>query len=117
MSVSFHDRHGDARSVKLTNSQYEQLQKRGVLMPAGVFSAGGRHYVNDRHHADLYADAITASVAEARACGMAMRTYADAVRCGTEKRREWVETLDRSLCDCADELVEFFATCNGFETH
>ncbi len=85
-------------------------------MPAGMFSAGGRHYVNDRHGSDLYADAIKASAAEARGCGMAMRTYADAVKCGAEKRREWVETLDRSLCDYADDLIEFFATCNGFET-
>jgi hypothetical protein len=59
---------------------------------------------------------VTATAAEARACGMAMRAYADAVRYGIEGRRGWVEALDRVLLSKADDVVEFFATCNGFAT-
>ncbi len=116
MTVSFYDIADKSNSVQLCGGHYRRLAERGVLMAAGVFIVGERHYLSDRHAHRSSVHEIEASTAEARGCGMAMRTYADAVRDAVEKRRDWIDEYDTALLAKADELVEFFATCNGFET-
>lgn len=117
MTVSFYDLADRSNSVQLCGGHYRRLTERGVLMAAGVFIVGERHYLSDRHAHHSSVHEIDASSAEARACGMAMRTYADAVRDAVALRRDWVDHDDTGLLARADELIEFFATCNGFETH
>lgn len=141
MSYTVYDHSDSQNCVKFTNDEWSHLGLRGVMMPAGIFGvryvghptndadrfvsmdedkrrAGivDRVYVSDRADKNADGTMVTATAAEARACGMAMRAYADAVRYGIEGRRGWVEALDRVLLSKADDVVEFFATCNGFAT-
>ncbi len=131
MSYTIYDPADSQNRVRFTNGEWSHLGLRGVLLPAGIF--GVRDFGHPTNDADRFATMVdrvyvsdradkadgtmvTATAAEARACGMAMRAYADAVRYGIEGRRGWVEALDRVLLSKADDVVEFFATCNGFAT-
>jgi hypothetical protein len=117
VSVSLRDIADEGHRVRFTNDEYRRLQFRGVLMPAGVFrpNEGYIVYVSDDHGDDDSGDHFTATPMHALGCAMAMRTYADAVKYGTEKRREWVDECDRRLFTRREEIVRFFATCSGFE--
>ena len=117
MTTSLCDLTDDSNSVQFSNGHFERLLTRGVLMPAGVFVPpdAKHYYFADRPGVGRTLCSIKASRDEARACGLAMRAYADAVKHGDAAQREWVDRFDRDLCAMADGVVEFFATCGGFD--
>lgn len=114
MTAMLHDLADREHCVQLSNKQFDALLARGVLLPAGLYSSGKHHYTMERSGDGANIHTFTATPAMARACGMAMRGFADAVRYASENRREWVTDLDRANARMTDEVVEFFATCNGF---
>jgi hypothetical protein len=116
MSMTMRDSADPSQYVHFSNGHFERLMFRGVLMPAGVFmfpEAPQKVYLSDRHDCPEVSG-IKATAAEARACAMAMRTYGNAVRDADAKGREWVDRLDRELAAMGDAIVEFLATCQGF---
>ena len=83
-------------------------------MPAGLLHVGEFCYSNDRHDGQT-ATTLVANATEAHAVALGLRTFACAVRDANARGRAWVTDNDLVIADSADDLIEFFLTCGGFE--
>lgn len=112
MSVTLWPKNKDAGSVQLNNGDAEQLLRRGVLLPAGIFHIDRFTYLRGDEKS---VDCVEVNARDAYAVLRAWQTYRHAVKDALCLGREWVERHDRQLVeDKGEELGTFFARCGGF---
>lgn len=113
MTVSIHAETPVAQSIQFSNGHFSHLCERGVMLPAGILTIGGFDYAPDKPSIHCIYD-VVATADEARAVGMAMRAYANAIKHAMKSCRPWLTRFDHDLFQMAEEIVAFCDTCQGF---
>lgn len=112
MTMTLYPVNKDAHDVQFNIGDFDQLCRRGVLLPAGIFNVDRFTYLRGDEPS---VDCVAVSARDAYAVLRAWQSYRRAVEDGIRLQRAWVERHDRQLVeDKGDELSTFLARCGGF---